>query len=297
MSTVGRRAAGHARAFTDRVLRTWWQTPGAEPVPLEGYLPTLLRGFRNDPPGTWPDWCWVPAAGTASVLADLAGDPDGGPPDGTWVGRLHAAVTWRVDRAVVVPDAADVHARAATGLPWQDVPVPSLEVLGRLPWWAVYVPVDGTGLLGGPGCRGFVVHLDHDVETGDAGLRCVLDLDGTPEASLPLTVPVDPDRPTLGKALDDAGADAGAGPGGPACGPLGLRLPGAGDDDVLADVVARVLLPAVEQLCDPDRAVGRADGVPGAPVRATADDDGRWWYRPKNATTVWDSRPCGVPVA
>lgn len=119
-------------------------------------------------PAEWPPWCWMPLAGTYSVLSrgghcttDQAAD----------IGPMGALAAWRCTQGIyrVHPTLlAELLDTPITG----DLPA---EVLTRLPEWCVYVETPGH-CLWSLDLHGMWAYLEHDSHTGRAELRLVLDL-------------------------------------------------------------------------------------------------------------------------
>lgn len=125
------------------------------------------QGRGHDLPD-WPDWCFLPMEGAAAIVARR----HGGPVPPLWaagdIARYAALDAWRFSRGIYQfhPDLqAALWASPIHG----DIPA---EVLFRLPEWGLYVPTPGAddGLL-----HGFYAHLEHDIITGRAELRLLLD--------------------------------------------------------------------------------------------------------------------------
>jgi hypothetical protein len=203
------------------------------------------RGQRGLP--DWPEWCWLPMAGTIAYLDCKQGDRHD-------IARVAALTQWRLDRGVYVIDDAVV-SRAVGQLwdsaggneaeRWVNAALPRLDSWKWLPQWCCYVvwPPDVTTpareLLPTP--LGVFVHLEWDSNTERPELRLLLDRDGTWDGLLP--IPVYLDRPTLGLAISDMCQNALAGgpryqgrqrailtEAGPRCGPKwGVRVVGAAD--------------------------------------------------------------------
>lgn len=131
-----------------------------------------LDRFRQDrgesPDFGWPDWCYMPIAGGYAVVS---GGGDGRVP----LGKAHhpailaALGAWRMTQGIYRFDPALMPALLATPLDG-DIPAQHLQ---HLPEWCVYIELDAAELR--PGLHGAWVHLEHDVNSGAAELRLVLD--------------------------------------------------------------------------------------------------------------------------
>ncbi|HPY26427.1 MAG TPA: hypothetical protein PLK19_19165 [Mycobacterium sp.] len=234
---------------------------------------------RGEPGLDWPDWCWLPMAGTVAYLTSHL-DPGGrlGPD----IGRVAALTQWRLGRGVyqIDPQVAGAsvgalwHSAGGGAENWQQAMLPPVETWTRLPEWCCYVelPTQVYDRLGGAfRFLGSFVHLEFDTHSRRPELRLVLDVDGTWEGLLP--IPVYLDRPTLGAAINDMSANAEAA----ATGAIGANvraLQGTSDETQLFGLAAWTVLPLVLSLVDP---AARIVGEVGP--RATARG-GRWLPAP-----------------
>ncbi|MDN3368279.1 MULTISPECIES: AcrVA2 family anti-CRISPR protein [Ralstonia solanacearum species complex] len=136
---------------------------------------------RNYP--DWAEWCYLPLAAAAAIVANDAGIdvlqlPRLYPaliPD---VARLGGLAIWRVTQGVYRFDPALYPALIDTPLDG-DIPC---DVLYRLPEWCVYVETPGLTAFGRP-LLGAFAHLEHDHASGRPELRLLLDQE---EALTPL---------------------------------------------------------------------------------------------------------------
>lgn len=132
----------------------------------------LLEDLHHDRAelGGWPDWCYVPLAGSYAVIS--GGGSNRVPPDRlTDVSRMAALGAWRLSQGVY-----RYHPELLRPL-WES-PLPGrlpAEVLQRLPEWCVYLDLSGSGLA--PELHGSYVHLEYDTRDGRAELRLLLDLE------------------------------------------------------------------------------------------------------------------------
>ena len=234
---------------------------------------------RGEPGLEWPDWCWLPMAGTVAYLTSRSVQGDR---LGTDIGRVAALTQWRLGRGVyqIDPEVAGYstgalwHSAGGGAAHWQQAVLPPAETWTRLPEWCCYVelpPQVYDQLSGAFRFLGSFVHLEFDTHRGRPELRLVVDTDGTWEGLLP--IPVYLDRPTLGAAINDMSANADAA----ATGAIGAdvrSLRGASDGTQLKGLAAWMVLPLALSLIDPAvRIVG--DVRPPATARG-----GRWLPAP-----------------
>jgi len=225
----------------------------------------------------WPDWCWLPMAGTVAYLTSRA-DWDGG--RGADIGQVAALTQWRLGRGVYTID-PDVAATAVGALwdsargrapQWRKAVLPPVETWTRLPEWCCYVELPAEvydQLEGGFRFLGSFVHLEFDANSGRPELRLVLDIDGTWSGLLP--IPVYLDRPTLGAAIADMSANADAAGAG-AVGADVRSLHGDSDEVQLTGMAVWMMLPLVLSLVDP---AVRIDGET-RPKPVVVGQGGRW---------------------
>jgi hypothetical protein len=134
-----------------------------------------LRAQRGKGLPQWPDWCFLPLAGTVAALTQGAPHPDLRPL-GMQIGIVGALAAWRATQGVYRFDPTIFDAVWDTPLTDE---LPS-ELLYRLPEWCCYVPVEPARILvpGLEALQGFFVHLEWDANTHHTELRVVLDLAG-----------------------------------------------------------------------------------------------------------------------
>ena len=143
--------------------------------PSTGRMVDMFRQDRGKDIPDWPAWCFMPMAAWYAVVSQdnindlLPGQrlPPHLIPD---VGRLAALGTWRYSQGIYRLD-SDVQAALGDTIIVGDIPS---EVLFRLPEWCVYVETPGRTWMGDT-LHGYFAHLEHDVNTGRAELRLVLD--------------------------------------------------------------------------------------------------------------------------
>ncbi|WP_207126822.1 hypothetical protein [Actinocatenispora comari] len=174
---------------------------------------TQLKHFedqRNSSPEfSWPDWCWLPMAASAAIVRE-AGLPD--PAD---IGRIAAVGQWTLTgRHVVLPDqyVTDLHVPDASRLGMEvadmDLAIDRTLLLRELEGHCYYLanpvapPDDGKVSMWWT--VGLYVHLEHDVKTGRAELRMLLDHDRGWEHLTPVWVHID--QPSLAWSARDAAA-------------------------------------------------------------------------------------------
>ncbi len=234
---------------------------------------------RGEPGLDWPDWCWLPMAGTVAYLTSHGVQNERLGPD---IGRVAALTQWRLGRGVyrIDPEVAGAsagalwHSAGGGAAQWQQALLPPVDTWTRLPEWCCYVelPAQEYDRLGGAfRFLGSFVHLEFDTHSGRPELRLVLDTDGTWEGLLP--IPVYLDRPTLGAAINDMSANADAA----ATGLIGANVrsvQAASDGTQLKGLAAWMVLPLVLSLVDP---AVRIVGDVGPPAISRG---GRWLPAP-----------------
>lgn len=129
----------------------------------------LLLAGRGTALPDWPDWCFIPMAGF-HALASMRHDPLTAAID---VARLAALGTWRYTLGVY---RIDDDLRAALAVTDVDGALP-VDVLYRLPEWAVYVETPGMAIWEASELAGFWAHLEWDANTGRPELRILLNTD------------------------------------------------------------------------------------------------------------------------
>lgn len=138
-----------------------------------------LRQERGSGVPGWPDWCFLPIAATLAIVATDAGLPVESlhlvyPERIHDAARLAGLAAWRVTQGVYRFDPAVYEALCDTPVTG-DIPH---EVLFRLPEWCVYIEMPEM-TLGSDPMVGAFAHLEHDVNTGQAELRLLLDIDAS----------------------------------------------------------------------------------------------------------------------
>lgn len=132
----------------------------------------LADQLRNDPDlkkPKWPDWCYLPLAASYAIIS-RGSDRLLTPAEAMDVGRLGAAISWRMGKGIYRFDPtllAELLETPVSG----DLPC---DVLYRLPEWCVYVETPGASGLSGP-LHGFFAYLEWDATDGRSELRLVLD--------------------------------------------------------------------------------------------------------------------------
>lgn len=141
-----------------------------------------MRAHRGSTLPWWPEWCYLPLAGSMALatggapVADLQRQTFA--QQRVWAAgasRLAALVAWRRTKGVYRFDPALL--RALRDTPMQgDLPT---ECLQRLPEWCIYIDLRGAG-MGVPGdaavpLLGAFAHLEWDVAQEHAELRLLFD--------------------------------------------------------------------------------------------------------------------------
>ena len=159
------RPLGYLHAIEQRYPRAWdW----AEQM-------RLRRG--KDIPG-WPDWCYLPIAGTNSIVENDSGmsldELKAHAPERLDDSAALAALgAWRLTQGIYRFDATLYEALIKSKISG-DVPH---EVLYRLPQWCVYLETPGMLLGSTVPMYGAFVHLDYAFPLGRPRLQILLDLD------------------------------------------------------------------------------------------------------------------------
>lgn len=150
-----------------------------------------LRAGRGKGLPAWPDWCYVPLAGTVAALTEGAPHPDLRPL-GLQIGRVGALAAWRATQGIYRFDPTVFAAVWDTPLTGE---LPT-ALLYHLPEWCCYVPVDPARSLWQEDLvlHGFFVHLEWDANTHHMELRFVLDTE-TSEGPWLLPMPLHVDVP------------------------------------------------------------------------------------------------------
>lgn len=165
--------------------------------PSTSRLVDTFRGNRDKDIQEWPSWCFIPMAGWYAIVSNDNADQCG--PGGQLplhlvsdVGRLAALGTWRYSQGIYSFDADLQHALCETVIAGS---IPS-EALFRLPEWCVYIETPGRTWLGDT-LHGYWAHLEHDINSGRAELRLLMD---TEQELLP--IPVHIGKWTVTEAID-----------------------------------------------------------------------------------------------
>lgn len=150
----------------------------------------------------WPEWCWLPMAGSAAVVTRYGGAP-------VDFGRVAAIAQWWLTGQDIVlpsltvaeqaiPHLIDPDAPLDEQLASMDLRIPRDELLDELAGACYYVASPSiTPPAGAPvWVYGCYVHLEWDTHTGRPELRLLVDLGGGWDDLSP--VPVHLDQPTLG---------------------------------------------------------------------------------------------------
>jgi hypothetical protein len=144
-----------------------------------GLWPQLdrLRAARGQGLPQWPDWCFLPLAGTVAALTQGAPQPDLRPL-GLQIGRVGALAAWRTTQGIYRFDPTVFEAVWDTPIAG-DLPT---ALLYHLPEWCCYIPVAPARSLWQEDLvlHGFFVHLEWDANTHHRELRFVLDTE-TPQ--------------------------------------------------------------------------------------------------------------------
>ena len=121
--------------------------------------------------GDWPDWCFLPLAGTYAIVSK--GKTLQSPNQAHHIGILGALAAWRVTQGIYRFDPTTFDALWKTPVTG-DIPT---EVLFHLPEWCVYIPTPDQTWQGAT-LNGFFAHLECDMNDRRTELRLVLDVTG-----------------------------------------------------------------------------------------------------------------------
>lgn len=154
------RPRDHLVDFAKRYPNAWKQASG------------LINDKGKDGFPDWPAWCFLPIAGSYAVISAELGVNEISLPYIGDVARHAAFLAWRVTQGIYRFDPAVYQAVRDTPVSG-DIPH---EVLYRLPEWCIYIETPDM-MFSGEQMHGAFVHLEHDVNTGHAELRLLLDLD------------------------------------------------------------------------------------------------------------------------
>ncbi len=168
--------------------------------------------LRRDRSLSWPDWCYMPIAGGYAVVSG------GGDRRVPFERADHPAIvtalgTWRITQGIYRFDPTLLSELLETSLEG-DIPV---EHLQRLPEWCVYVDLEDTWIA--PQLHGAWMHLEYDINTGQAEYRVVLDCardprqpfaaDGVVALALPLVGSIEDSLDALERSARQQAAHAG----------------------------------------------------------------------------------------
>ncbi len=149
-----------------------------------------MRADRGRELPFWPEWCFLPLAGTYSIVSAEAERQGLAPgrvlPPGPLVndvGILGALAAWRVTQGVYRFDPEVFESVIHTPVRG-DIPH---EVFFNLPEWCVYIETPGLTHIGLP-MHGFYAYLEYDANDNRRELRLVMDLHVEEEKGVPFLV-------------------------------------------------------------------------------------------------------------
>lgn len=237
-----------------------------------------MRRERGHGLPSWPDWCYIPITGTMAIVADDAriSVMDMGrlyPQRVPDAARLAALGAWRMTQGIYRFDPAVYDAVRSTPVTG-DIPH---QVLYRLPEWCVYIETPGLTLGAAP-MAGAWAHLEHDINTGRAELRLLIDTDERAgQALTPALLHLGPWSlaESISRALDVVGVQAMAHGHAPPQGLRGVLQP------ILEPLVSLTLY-----VCSQAAEIGDGSRQPGnpAPKRVKAG----WRIFAAEKPTTWD---------
>jgi hypothetical protein len=217
----------------------------------------------------WPSWCYLPLAGWYAIVSAEAGLDGLTPRYVLDVARLGAVGTWRVTQGIYRFDPALYDAIADTPVSG-DVPH---DVLYRMPEWCVYVETPERKWCGSA-LHGFFAHLEHDVNSGRAEVRLLLDADSGLQP-MPLHLGAWSLSESIARAVDVAAVQALT---------VGESMPAG----VVAAVRSEVepLMSLLLYLCSQNAEIGDGARRPSnpEPKRTKAG----WRLFPPDRPTTWD---------
>lgn len=240
-----------------------------------------FRADRGESVPDWPTWCFVPISATYAIVAADAGI-DGSllpaicPERIPDAARLAALAAWRVTQGIYRFDQTMYDCVAATPLE-RDLPC---DVLYRMPEWCVYIETPGRQ-WGDSELYGFWAHLEHDVNTGRAELRLLLDS----EASLSPIVLHLGAWPLL-EAVERAYREASAQAAGSVLSPLAQALSGSAEHVGTVSAELAPLVSLLLYLCSQSAEVGTESARPGFPTPKRTKKGLRMF--PADRPTTWD---------
>lgn len=252
------RPRDHLVAFTQKYPQAW------------AMATELIRDKGQDGLPDWPDWCFLPLAGSYAVVsAELCVSRIALPYIGD-VARHAALCAWRLGQGIYRFDPAVFDAVRDTAVSG-DIPH---DVLFRLPEWAIYIETPGM-TAGDQPLHGAFVHLEHDANTGRAELRLLLDT----EASL-VPVPLHLGPWSLAESIQRMAAEADQ-----QAAAHGLPGPGEAGNKSLAAAVEPIVS-LVLYICSQAGEIG----APGHhPTRAAAKRTKRGMqFFPADKPATWD---------
>lgn len=192
----GRRGPARAVPVDERAVRDAFTRAGkleAEVLARWPHAWTAMDRLRRNPPGSWPDWCLLPASAVQMVIGEAQPAPRPAP-----VAAVAALYAWRFARSVYVYEPGLAARLMKAGLDELD----GVQPFATLPEWCVYI---AAGEAGWPGA-GLWAYVNHDGSTGRPQLCLLLDLNNGGLDRL-IHVPVYLDRASLTEALAEMRAE------------------------------------------------------------------------------------------
>lgn len=117
---------------------------------------------------SWPDWCYMPVAGSYAILSEVVEQAGVSMADAIPdIGNLAAMLAWRPLKGVYRFDPALLESLWGVTLD-REIPV---DVLLNLPEWCCYIDLEGFGPADDMELLGFFVYLEADANTGKREIR------------------------------------------------------------------------------------------------------------------------------
>lgn len=154
----------------------------------------MFRQDKGEDLPDWPNWCFLPLAGAHAIVSGAPGHPLDVAQE---IGIFGALAAWRVTQGIYRFD-SDLYASVIDTPLTGDIPC---DVLYQLPEWCVYVETPEL-FVSDMRVYGFFAYLEHDINTGRAELRLVIDGESISQVILHLG------KWTLQEAISKAQAEA-----------------------------------------------------------------------------------------
>ena len=124
----------------------------------------------RDEMGDWPEWCFLPMAGSYAIVSGGGSNRITSTPDMLEMQLMAAVIPWRMTKGLYRFDPTLLNELWQTPVD-KELPI---EVLFRLPEWCIYVDAQGQELFGAA-MHGFFAYLEYDVNARRVEFRLFLD--------------------------------------------------------------------------------------------------------------------------